>query len=122
MVSINMLLKSCSTIGTDCNKQMTEVKRVGVKRKLGTLILASVIVMSVVFWYSLQGPYSTELVVDTLFDKYEVQSTQIGITNPVIWIDVYDKNDIPEVEKYLKAELSKDDFEHYEIEVFSRWS
>lgn len=101
---------------------MTEVKRVGVKRKLGTLILASVIVMSVVFWYSLQWPYSTELVVDTLFDKYEVQSTQIGITNPVIWIDVYDKNDIPEVEKYLKAELSKDDFEHYQIEVFSRWS
>lgn len=74
MVSINMLFKSCSTIGTDCNKQMkmTEVKRVGVKRKLGTLILASVIIMSVVFWYSQQEPYSTELVVDTLCDKYEV--------------------------------------------------
>jgi len=101
---------------------MTEEKKMGVKRKLGTLILASVIVMSVVFWYSQQEPYSTELVVKNLFDKYEVQSTQIGSTDPVIWIDVYDKNDIPEVENYLIAKLSKDDLEHYDIEVFSRWS
>lgn len=94
----------------------------GVKRKLGALILTSVIVMSMVFWYTQQKPYSTELVMNSLWDKYEVQSTQIGDTDPVIWIDVYDKNDIPEVEKYLKAKLSKDDLEHYEIEVFSRWS
>ncbi|WP_251660913.1 hypothetical protein [Sporosarcina aquimarina] len=67
-------------------------------------------------------PYSTELVMDSLWAKYEVQSTQIGITDPVITIDVYDKNDIPEIEKYLKAKLSKDDLEHYEIEIFSRWS
>ncbi|MCM3757657.1 hypothetical protein M3197_09160 [Sporosarcina aquimarina] len=59
---------------------------------------------------------------DSLWAKYEVQSTQIGITDPVITIDVYDKNDIPEIEKYLKAKLSKDDLEHYEIEIFSRWS
>jgi len=94
----------------------------GVKRKFGALILTSVIVMSVVFWYTQQKPYSTEQVMNSLWDKYEVQSTQIGDTDPVIWIDVYDKNDIPEVEKYLKAKLSKDDLEHYEIEVFSRWS
>ncbi|MFB7155633.1 hypothetical protein [Lysinibacillus sp. NPDC056232] len=94
----------------------------GVKRKFGALILTSVIVMSVVFLYAQQKPYNTEQVIDSLWDKYEVQSTQIGVTDPVISIDVYDKNDIPEVEKYLKAKLSKDDLEHYEIEVFSRWS
>ena len=94
----------------------------GVKRKLGALILTSVIVMSVVFWYTQQKSYSTEQVMNSLWDKYEVQSTQIGDTDPVIWIDVYEKNDIPEVEKYLKAKLSKDDLEHYEIEVFSWWS
>ena len=77
----------------------------GVKRKLGALILTSVIVMSVVFWFVQKESYSTELVMDSLWDKYEVQSTQIGITDPVITIDVYDKNDIPEVEKYLKAKL-----------------
>ena len=93
-----------------------------VKRKLGTLILTSIIVISGVFVYSQQEPYSTELVVNTLFDKYEVQSSQIGITDPVISIDVYDKNDIPNVETYLKAKLSKNDLEHYEIKVFSRWS
>jgi len=101
---------------------MTEEKKLGVKRKLGTLILTSIFVMSGVFWYSQQKPYSTELVVNTLFDKYEVQSSQIGITDPIISIDVYDKNDIPQVEVYLKAKLSKNDLEHYEIEVFSRWS
>ena len=99
-----------------------EEKKMGVKRKFGALILTSVIVMSGVFWYTQQKPYSTELVINSLWDKYEVQSTQIGDTDPVIWIDVYDKNDIHEVEKYLKAKLSKDDLEHYEIEVFSRWS
>ncbi|WP_060206252.1 hypothetical protein [Sporosarcina koreensis] len=92
-----------------------------VKSRLGALIFASIIVMSVVFRYA-QEPYSTEHIVSSLFDKFDVQSTQIGATDPVISIDVYDKNDIPEVEKYLKANLTKDDLEHYEIEVFSRWS
>ena len=94
----------------------------GVKRKVGALMLTSVILMSVGFWYSQQEPYSTEQVMNSLWDKYEVQSTGIGATDPVISIDVYDKNDIPEVEKYLKAKLSKDDLEYYEIEIFSRWS
>ena len=94
----------------------------GVKRKFGALLLTSVIVMSVVFLYTQQKPYSTEIVMESLWDKYEVQSTGIGVTDPVITIDVYDKNDIPEVEKYLKSKLSKSDLEHYEIEIFSRWS
>lgn len=94
----------------------------GVKRKFGALILTSVIGMSVVFWYTQQKPYSTEQVMNSLWDTYEVQSYSIGDTDPVISIDVYDKNDIPEVEKYLKAKLSKADLKHYEIEVFSRWS
>ncbi|MGG0669731.1 hypothetical protein ABE073_14550 [Lederbergia citrisecunda] len=93
-----------------------------VKRKLGALIFAGIIVVSAVFWFTQQEPYSTEHVVSSLFDKFDVQSTQIGITDPVISIDVYNKNVIPDVEKYLKAKLSKDDLEHYEIEVFSRWS
>ena len=93
-----------------------------VNRKFGAIFLTSVIVMSVLFWYTQQKPYSTKQVMNSLWDKYEVQSTQIGDTDPVIWIDVYDKNDVPEVEKYLKAKLSRDDLEYYEIEVFSRWS
>ena len=48
-----------------------------------------------------------------------MQSTQIGDKDPVIWIDVYNKNDIAEVEKYVTENLSKDDLEHYEVDVFS---
>lgn len=93
-----------------------------IKSRLGSLIITGVIVMSIVFWYVLKEPYSTELVVHSLWDKFEVQSTSVGDTVPIISIDVFDKNDIPEVEKYLKSKLSKEDLEHYRIEVFSLWS
>lgn len=94
----------------------------GVKRKFSALILTSVILMSAVLLYMQQKPYSTVLVMESLFDKYEVQSLNVGDTDQVISIDVYDKKDIPEVEKYLKSKLSKDDLEHFEINVFSLWS
>ncbi|GKV54492.1 hypothetical protein NCCP2222_04390 [Sporosarcina sp. NCCP-2222] len=93
-----------------------------IKSKPGVLILSSVIVLAIIFWYMQKEPYSTTRVVNSLSEKFEIQSTQIGITDPVISIDVYDKNDIPEVEKYLKENLFKDDLRHYEIEIFSRWS
>ena len=92
------------------------------KRKLGTLILASVIVLSIVFLYIQKEPNSTEQVLSSLFENYDVNSTQIDGIDPVIWIDVFDKNDIPEVEKYLKSKMSKDDLKHYEIVVISQWS
>ena len=43
-----------------------------IKSKLGSLVITGVIVMSIVFWYVLKEPYSTELVVDSLWDKFEV--------------------------------------------------
>ncbi len=91
----------------------------GMKSKFGLLILACVIVGSALFWYTQKEPYSTEVVVNSVWDKFEVQSTQIGVTDPVIWIDVYKKNDIAEVKKYVTENLSKDDLEHYEVDVFS---
>ncbi|GGK03655.1 hypothetical protein GCM10007063_27490 [Lentibacillus kapialis] len=33
-------------------------------------------------------------------------------------INVYDKNNVPEAENYLKNNLSRYDLEHYEVEVF----
>ncbi|WP_147294848.1 hypothetical protein [Oceanobacillus chungangensis] len=62
---------------------------------------------------------------ESVWNKYEVQSTKIGEYldrregNPIISIDVYDKNDIPIVEEYLEDSLSKDDLTKYEIVVFS---
>lgn len=89
------------------------------KNKFRLLILGCVLVGSAIFWYTQKEPYSTEVVVNSVWDKFEVQSTQIGVTDPVIWIDVYNKNDIAEVEKYVTENLSKDDLEHYEVNVFS---
>lgn len=104
----------------------------GIKSKLGILIIACVLVVISLSWHSQKEPYSTEAVVDSVWGKFDVQSTQVGensVTdsvsdeineaNFVIWIDVYDKNDIPNVEKYLEENLSNDDLTQYEIEVFS---
>lgn len=88
------------------------------KSKFGLLILACVIVGAALFGYTQKEPYSTEVVVNSVWGKFEVQSTQIRDTDPVIWIDVYNKNDIVEVEKYVTENLSKEDLKHYEVNVF----
>jgi len=79
-----------------------------VKSKFGILTLLCVVAVSILFWYIQKEPYSAEGVVESVWDKYEVQSTQfgevgdLGEEESVIWIDVYDKNDIPKVEEYLE--------------------
>lgn len=90
----------------------------GVLKKLGILIVGCVIAVSALFWYGQIEPYSTEAVVGSLIDEYNVQSIQIGDTDPVISVDVYDEDDIEEVESYLKSNLSKKDLKYYELNVF----
>ena len=85
----------------------------GVLKKLGILI-----VVSALFWYGQIEPYSTEAVVGSLIDEQNVQSIQIGDTDPVISVDVYDEGDIEEVESYLNSNLSKKDLKYYELNVF----
>lgn len=95
------------------------------KHKVGIFILVIVAIISALFWNGQSEPYSTEAVVDSVWEKYEVQSFEIGEYqdpsdgDPVISIDVYDKNDIANVEKYLQDKLSKDDLAKYELNVFS---
>ncbi|KKE79454.1 hypothetical protein NSA56_18010 [Oceanobacillus caeni] len=97
----------------------------GIKRKLGILVLMCVIAAFTFIGFAQKEPYSVDGVVDSVWDKYKVQSTQIGgfgessEGEPAISVDVYDKNDIPKVEKYLENNLSKDDLAQYEINVFS---
>jgi hypothetical protein len=61
---------------------------------------------------------------ESLWDEYDVQSTMIGGEDtegkaiPTLWVDVYDEDDIPKVEKYLEKNLSRDDLKYYEIDVF----
>lgn len=84
-----------------------------VKSKLGILISAFVVVLYALFLYMQKEPYSTTTVMESLWDEYGVQSTMIGgedtegNTIPTLWVDVYDKDDIPKIEKYLEKNLSK---------------
>jgi len=92
------------------------------KGKLGILVLACAVVVSALFWYTQKEPYSTEATVDSLWDKYSVQSTQFdgdkGDANSILSVTVYDEDDITEVESYLESNLSEEDLEHYKLNVY----
>lgn len=90
----------------------------GLKSKLGILILACVVVVSALFWYAQKEPYSTEAVMDSLWDKYSVQSTVIGGTDPILDVSVYDEEDINGVESYLESNLSEEDSKNYTLNVY----
>lgn len=94
------------------------------KHKLGILILGCAVIGVALYGSIQKEPYSTGAVVDSVWDKYDVQSTQIGefenqnVGKPGIYIDVYNEEEIQKVEKYLVKNLSKEDLEKYEIDVF----
>lgn len=95
------------------------------KSKLGILVLGCVLAVVVLLLaFSRNEPYSTGAVMDSVSDKYNIQSTMIGgestdgQSTPTLWIEVYDEDDISKVENYLKEHLSQDDLEYYEIDVF----
>ena len=90
----------------------------GVKSKFGILILACAVIWIALFVFTQKEPYSTEAVKNSLWVKHNVQSTMIGDTDPVLEVSVFDEKDITVVESYLKNNLSKEDKEHYEINVF----
>lgn len=96
-----------------------------VKGKFGILISACVVVVSALFLYMQKEPYSTETVLEFLWDEYGVQSMQFGEEGEtdklesIIRIDIYDENDIPKVEQYLEKRLSKEDLTKFEIDIFS---
>lgn len=93
--------------------------------RLVLLIFSCGLITSVLFWNKYKEPYSAERIVESLWEKFEVQSTQVGEEGNmgeeefVIRIDVYDKKDIANVEKYLVDHLSKKDLTKYNINVFS---
>ncbi|MBD1379429.1 hypothetical protein [Metabacillus arenae] len=47
-----------------------------------------------------------------------MQSTQIGDTDPIISVSVYDDGDITEVENYLESNLSEGDLDNYKLNVY----
>lgn|SRR5690625_4338540 len=93
----------------------------GLKSKIGIFVLGCTVIGTALFWFIQKEPYSTEAIMDDVWDKYEVQSTMIGDTDPVLEVSVFDEKDIKKVEGYLENNLSSQDLEHYKLNVF-QWS
>ena len=96
-----------------------------VKRRFVIFFVTCFVIGSAFFWYLQKESYSAEKVAFSVMDRYEVNSVQageqgvVGDTSFVIWIDVFDENDIPKIETYLQRKLSKEDRALYDIQVFS---
>lgn len=67
--------------------------------------------------------YDTRTVLENAWDKYDLNSFQIGKTDPLISIRLNESKNKKENEKklleYLDKELSKEDKEHYQIEFLN---
>ncbi|MDY0410143.1 hypothetical protein ACFFIS_09650 [Virgibacillus soli] len=95
----------------------------GLKGKLGILVLGCAVAVIALLIFTQKEPYSTETVMDSVWDKYDVQSTMIGEESgdgksiSTLWVEVYNEDDIPKVKNYLEKNLSQDDLEYYKIDV-----
>lgn len=91
------------------------------KTKIGALVTVCAVMVIALFGFIQKEPYSTEAVMDSLWDNHNVQSTMIGDTDPVLDVSVYDGEDINDVSNYLESNLSDEDLKYYEINVYE-WS
>lgn len=97
--------------------------KMGLKGKLGILVLGCAVAVIALLIFTQKEPYSTETVMDSVWDKYDVQSTIIGEesgdgkTISTLWVEVYNEDDIPKVKNYLEKNLSQADLEYYKIDV-----
>src|SRR5690625_53522 len=103
------------------DKHTMEVGKMKLKTKIGILVSLCAVIGIALFGFMQKEPYSTEAVMDSLWDKQNVQSTMIGETDPVLDVSVYDEKDINDVKSYLKNNLSEEDLKHYELNVYE-WS
>lgn len=54
---------------------------------------------------------------ENAWDKYDLSSFQIGITDPMIWIEVEKIEHKKEIIEYLEKNVSKSDLNHYKIDI-----
>lgn len=92
-----------------------------IKSKVGIFVLTCAVIGIALFVYVQKEPYSTEEVMNSLWDNHNVQSTMIGDTDPILDVSVYNEEDIKNVESYLQSNLSDEDLEYYKLNVYE-WS
>jgi len=88
------------------------------KSKLGIFGLTVAIAVFALIAFVQKGSYSTETVMESLWDEHNVQSTMIGDDDPILDVSVYDEENITDVESYLESNLSEEDLEHYKLNVY----
>ncbi|GAB4074168.1 hypothetical protein GCM10028778_16710 [Barrientosiimonas marina] len=90
----------------------------GLKSKSALLISAGAVAAFVLLVFVQKDSYSTEDVVDSLWDQYSIQSTQFDDDHTVMTVTVFDKGDKNKVKNYLADNLSEKDLEHYKLRVY----
>lgn len=93
-----------------------------VKGKIVVFVLACSIIGIALFGFTQkEEPYNFDEILESLSGEYSIQAIQVsGDTHPTISVDVYESKDISAVKKHLGNNLSEDDLDRYDIEVFSR--
>ncbi|SHH12256.1 hypothetical protein [Virgibacillus chiguensis] len=92
------------------------MKKIGVITLSGTLLILGA--FSVI---TFSKDRTVDEVLQAVMDKYEVQGYIVGEEPATIDIDVYSEEEIEKVATYIKSNLSDEDLNHYDIEVFSGW-
>lgn len=90
------------------------------KRK-GTLIVLLItlgMVLGIGLYY-LVSPTDVDVVVEGITEDYDLRSKSVGEddSGPFIYINLKNREDIPEVEELLEKKLSKKDLKKYRIQV-----
>lgn len=61
--------------------------------------------------------YSTESTIQSVKEKFELESFQIGKTDSIIWIVIAQDENPEDVQKYLEKKLSKSDLNKFRIDI-----
>ncbi|MEK3936100.1 hypothetical protein MKY41_12295 [Sporosarcina sp. FSL W7-1349] len=84
--------------------------------KWGIFVLLFVVIFAFI-GYAQKEPYSTEKVLQSAWDKFELESFQIGVSDPIIWVEIAEGENEEDVRKYLEKELSKPDLKKFQINI-----
>lgn len=85
-----------------------------VRMKWGVFVLVCTVIFAILANIE---PYRTENVLHAAMGEYDLESFQIGITDPVIWVVVAEEENEEDVRQYLERKFSRSDINKYMIDI-----